>query len=92
MRRTAVVKLNLDDMDFDNRSLKVLEKGGITDSYKSSREGLQAILRSGGILHCFYLQELLLMVMVVYSRKRYTRTPKTTRVLVGRSVMRMWNG
>jgi site-specific recombinase XerD len=43
MRRTAVVKLNLDDVDFDNRSLKVLEKGGITHSYKISREGLQAI-------------------------------------------------
>ncbi|KJR98252.1 MAG: hypothetical protein VR65_20985 [Desulfobulbaceae bacterium BRH_c16a] len=44
MRRTAVVvKLNLDDVDFDNRSLKVLEKGGITHSYKISREWLQAI-------------------------------------------------
>lgn len=40
MRRTAVVKLNLDD---DNPSLKVLEKGGINHSYKISREGLQAI-------------------------------------------------
>jgi len=43
MRLTAVVRLNLDDVDIDNRSLKVLEKDGITRSYKISREGLQAI-------------------------------------------------
>jgi len=43
MRRTAVVRLDIDDVDFDNRSVKVLEKGGVTHCYKISREGLQAI-------------------------------------------------
>ncbi len=43
MRRTAVVKLDIDDVDFDNRSVKVLEKGGVTHCYKISREGLMAI-------------------------------------------------
>ncbi len=43
MRRTAVVKLDIDDINFKTKSLKVLEKGGITHSYKISREGLDAI-------------------------------------------------
>jgi integrase len=43
MRRAAAVKLDLDDVDFDNRSLRVQEKGGVTHSYKISREGLEAI-------------------------------------------------
>ncbi len=43
MRRTAVVRLDIDDVNFDNRSVKVLEKGGVTHCYKISREGLLAI-------------------------------------------------
>ncbi len=43
MRRAAAVKLDLEDVDFDNRLLTVPEKGGVTHSYKISREGLQAI-------------------------------------------------
>jgi integrase len=43
MRRAAVTKLNLDDVDFRRKLLTVEEKGGYTHSYQISQEGLRAI-------------------------------------------------
>ncbi len=43
MRRAAVTKLNLGDVDFERRTVSVEEKGGYVHTYQISREGLQAI-------------------------------------------------
>lgn len=43
MRRAAVTKLNLGDVDFERRTVSVEEKGGYTHTYQISREGAQAI-------------------------------------------------
>lgn len=43
MRRAAITKLDVNDMDFKKKTLTVEEKGGVTQSYQISNEGLQAI-------------------------------------------------
>jgi site-specific recombinase XerD len=43
MRRTAITRLNLVDIDFDKRILSVVEKGGSVQPYPISRQGLAAI-------------------------------------------------
>jgi site-specific recombinase XerD len=43
MRRAAVTKLDVSDVDFRKKTLTVEEKGGVTQSYQISNEGLQAI-------------------------------------------------
>ncbi|MBI3798150.1 MAG: site-specific integrase [Deltaproteobacteria bacterium] len=43
MRRAAVTKLNLDDIDFRRKLITVEEKGGYTHSYQISQDGLRAI-------------------------------------------------
>jgi integrase len=43
MRRAAVTKLNLNDVDFRRKLLTVEEKGGYTHNYQISQEGLRAI-------------------------------------------------
>ncbi len=43
MRRTAITRLNLVDIDFDRRIVSVTEKGGSMQPYPISRQGLDAI-------------------------------------------------
>lgn len=43
MRRAAITKLDVGDVDFRKKTLTVEEKGGVTQSYQISNEGLQAI-------------------------------------------------
>lgn len=43
MRRAAVTKILLADIAWENRSIKVEEKGGLQHQYKISNEGLDAI-------------------------------------------------
>ena len=43
MRRTAITRLNLVDIDFAKRILSVVEKGGSVQPYPISRQGLAAI-------------------------------------------------
>lgn len=43
MRRGAVSRLNLADIDLKKRSISVQEKGGLIHNYKISRQGLDAI-------------------------------------------------
>jgi len=43
MRRTAITRLNLVDIDFDRRILSVVEKGGSVQPYPISKQGLAAI-------------------------------------------------
>jgi integrase len=43
MRRAAVTKLDVSDVDLRKKVLTVEEKGGFTQSYQISKEGLQAI-------------------------------------------------
>jgi site-specific recombinase XerD len=43
MRRAAVTKLDVSDVDFKKKTLTVEEKGSVTQSYQISNEGLQAI-------------------------------------------------
>lgn len=43
MRRAAVTKLDVGDIDFRKKTLMVLEKGGVKHSYQISNEGLQAV-------------------------------------------------
>ena len=43
MRRGAVCKINLDDVDFKSKKIAVVEKGGLIHNYKISNEGLEAI-------------------------------------------------
>lgn len=43
MRRAAITKLNVSDVDFSEKTLIVEEKGSVTQRYQISREGLQAI-------------------------------------------------
>jgi len=43
MRRAAVTRLDVDDVDFKKKTVTVEEKGGVTHSYQISNEGLQAI-------------------------------------------------
>ena len=43
MRRGAVCRINLDDIDFKAKSISVPEKGGLVQDYKISNEGLDAI-------------------------------------------------
>jgi site-specific recombinase XerD len=43
MRRAAITNLDLSSIDWKQRMLSVIEKGGATHSYSISREGLEAI-------------------------------------------------
>jgi integrase len=43
MRRGAITRLNLGDIDFKRKTLTVTEKGAFTHTYHISREGLEAI-------------------------------------------------
>jgi integrase len=43
MRRAAVTRLNIDDIDEARRAVSVPEKGGLTHRYQISRQGLKAI-------------------------------------------------
>jgi site-specific recombinase XerD len=43
MRRCAIPKLTVDDLDGRRRTLSVAEKGGYTHTYQISREGVQAV-------------------------------------------------
>jgi integrase len=43
MRRAAVTRLNIDDIDNDRRAVAVREKGGLIHRYQISRQGLKAI-------------------------------------------------
>lgn len=43
MRRAAVTHIDLFDVDFNTRSIRVLEKGGNRHEYKISNDGLEAI-------------------------------------------------
>jgi integrase len=43
MRRAAVTKLNVEDVDFKKKTVRVEEKGGITHRYHISNEGVAAI-------------------------------------------------
>jgi site-specific recombinase XerD len=43
MRRAAVTNLDLNSIDWKQRTLRVVEKGGSTHSYSISKEGLEAI-------------------------------------------------
>jgi len=43
MRRAAVTRLNLADLDHDRQAVCVPEKGGLTHRYQISRQGLKAI-------------------------------------------------
>ena len=43
MRRNAVISINIHDIDFDKKTIGVLEKGGLVHKYKISQEGLNAI-------------------------------------------------
>ena len=43
MRRAAVRNLDLKDVDFRKRVVRVVEKGGVEHAYQISQEGLQAI-------------------------------------------------
>jgi integrase len=43
MRRAAIIKLNVDDLEVRRRTLRVEEKGGYTHTYAISREGALAI-------------------------------------------------
>jgi site-specific recombinase XerD len=43
MRRAAVVNLNIEGIDLDQRLIAVTEKGGMTHSYPISEQGLSAI-------------------------------------------------
>jgi len=43
MRRTAITRLNLNDIDFEKRILSVKEKGGGVQPYPISSQGLEAV-------------------------------------------------
>lgn len=43
MRRQAVTLIDIDDIDFKKRTIRVEEKGGVRHKYQISREGLAAI-------------------------------------------------
>ncbi len=43
MRRAAVTKLKIDDIDFENRKVRVEEKGAVEGTIKISREGTTAV-------------------------------------------------
>ena len=43
MRRAAVARVHLADVDFTKRVIHVEEKGGVVQTYQISREGLDAI-------------------------------------------------
>ncbi len=43
MRRTAISRLNIVDIDFEKRLLSVVEKGGAIQPYPISKQGLEAI-------------------------------------------------
>lgn len=43
MRRAAATNLDVDDIDFNKKTVTVEEKGGVGHSYQISNEGLQAI-------------------------------------------------
>lgn len=43
MRRTAVTSLNIADIDYDQQSVTVMEKGRITHTYQISKKGLEVI-------------------------------------------------
>jgi integrase len=43
MRRAAVTRLNIEDLDNDRRAVAVREKGGLVHRYQISRQGLKSI-------------------------------------------------
>lgn len=43
IRRSAALRLTVDDVDFDREKIHVIEKGGVTDTRDISREALHAI-------------------------------------------------
>ena len=43
MRRAAVTKIDIDDVNFNRRIISVEEKGGLAHAYQISREGIDAI-------------------------------------------------
>jgi len=43
MRRAAITRINLDDVDFEEQAIAVEEKGGVQHKYQISKEGLAAI-------------------------------------------------
>ena len=43
MRRAAITRINLDDVDFDKQTISVEEKGGVRHRYQISKEGLSSI-------------------------------------------------
>jgi integrase len=43
MRRSAIVAINFEDVDFDQRAIRTEEKGGVEHVYQISLEGLQSI-------------------------------------------------
>ncbi|ETR72135.1 MAG: Integrase family protein [Candidatus Magnetoglobus multicellularis str. Araruama] len=43
MRRSAVTSIDLHNVDFEKKTISVIEKGGLTQKYKISKEGLEAI-------------------------------------------------
>jgi len=43
MRRAAVTKIDLKDVDFKRHMIKVEEKGGLDHAYQISREGIEAV-------------------------------------------------
>ena len=43
MRRAAVTKIDIDDVNFKRRVILVEEKGGLAHAYQTSREGIDAI-------------------------------------------------
>jgi site-specific recombinase XerD len=43
MRRAAVTKIDIDDVNFQRRIILVEKKGGLAHAYQISREGIDAI-------------------------------------------------
>ncbi|MBN2400904.1 MAG: site-specific integrase [Spirochaetes bacterium] len=43
MRRSAIVNIRINDVDFKNNKIKTLEKGSVEHSYQISQDGLKAI-------------------------------------------------
>jgi len=43
MRRAAVTKIDLKDVDFKRHIIKVAEKGGLDHAYQIGKEGIEAV-------------------------------------------------
>ena len=43
MRRAAITRINLDDVDYEKQTIAVEEKGGVRHKYQISKEGLSTI-------------------------------------------------